>query len=667
MYYPEIYLRWDFDCDEKTLNIVERILDDINDVYSQIGRLNNNDISAHAIYKLIEIDLYFHLVTLRNIHFLYRLSKGDLTEPCFPEFPSDVILYKVLYSSLERWDVFLTLLKFHWNNSSGVCPRLLRWKTKMLYLGKRFYAERPNDSSRDLKTLEAIVNDMQRTLRINRIRFTPAIALTARETPGLCVSFLERFPTNSYAYIIQLDPDSYNYIISSAHDPETRKKVFLTYYRETDETIFVEKLLKAEKDYAKQLGYRNSSEMFFSNNFLQVSPMLKIYKHLAHRISSTLNRKRKLWLKQKQRQCTRFGYKFNEELELYDIDYCQETSTVVSYCKLSHLLADYFPLGHVVVKLLSMYEHLFGLKVSPVFDFPAWHEDVQAFSVRDAESGNEQLGYILLDLLSRKEKIDEPTYCYVLQPGLNPLFQANSREIAVVAVVSSFKESLEYSKKTTRTLLSHKELEGLCRGLGSAFQGVCSSPAYTSYNTVVMENDILGVVGKFWNNFAWEPEILRCISCHYMSGKPITDELIENLVNVRYDKDLFKTAVSVYNGIIDLKIRQGSKDLNITKETLYKYIFGLKFSKYLDFTVDNLSVTSLPFPRLYYYDLWCQIVSDDLFYSRFKVSSVINPKIGFEFRKKILEPFGTVSPHLMFKSFLGRKPNEETFLKVRNL
>ena len=401
--------------------------------------------------------------------------------------------------------------------------------------------------------------------------------------------------------------------------------------------------------------------------FLQERFVTTLHEQLSDCVRFALNKKMKVWLKHKQRQCTRFGYNFNGGLDLWDVEYCQETSETMSYNKLSQLLTDYFPLNHVVKKLLSMYEYLFGLEVLEVSDFPAWHHNVRTFRVLDVQSGNKLLGYICLDLLRRKEKNIERTYCYILQPGLEPLLSGYSKELSVVAVVSSFKASLEYSMETTLTLLSHKELEDLCRGIGSAFQGVCNRPAYTFYNTVIMEKDILGVMEKFWKNFAWEPEILRCISCHYINCKPISEELLQNLQNVRYDKDLFKTAVSVYNGIIDLKIRQGSEALDVTKKKFYEYIFGCKYSKYLDFTVDNFSILSLPFPRLYYYDLWSQIVSDDLFQSRFKLNSVTNPKVGLEFRKKILEPFGMVNPSLMFESFLGRSPNHEAFLKLRNL
>ena len=142
-----VHLLWDLSCEDKTVIIIDKILDEINDVYSLVSRLNPNEFSVYSTYKLIEIGLYRHLVNLRNIQFLHRLSNCDVGEDSFSEFPSDFFIYKILYSSLERSDVFLALLKFHRNQRSPMCPPLERWITKMLSLGRRFCIEGSEEDS----------------------------------------------------------------------------------------------------------------------------------------------------------------------------------------------------------------------------------------------------------------------------------------------------------------------------------------------------------------------------------------------------------------------------------------------------------------------------------------------------------------------------------------
>lgn len=63
----------------------------------------------------------------------------------------------------------------------------------------------------------------------------------------------------------------------------------------------------------------------------------------------------------------------------------------------------------------------------------------------------------------------------------------------------------------------------------------------------------------------------------------------------------------------------------------------------------------------YYGYLWSEVFSSDMF-TRFKNEGVLSPKVGLEYRKKILEPGATKPGMEMLKTFLGREPNEKAFM-----
>jgi Zn-dependent oligopeptidase len=50
-------------------------------------------------------------------------------------------------------------------------------------------------------------------------------------------------------------------------------------------------------------------------------------------------------------------------------------------------------------------------------------------------------------------------------------------------------------------------------------------------------------------------------------------------------------------------------------------------------------------------------------FSRFEKDGVMNPTTGFAYREQILAPGGTQEPIDLLKSFLGREPNQEAFLR----
>ena len=68
----------------------------------------------------------------------------------------------------------------------------------------------------------------------------------------------------------------------------------------------------------------------------------------------------------------------------------------------------------------------------------------------------------------------------------------------------------------------------------------------------------------------------------------------------------------------------------------------------------------------YYGYLWADIIGDDLF-SRFEKEGVLSKSVGVEYKEKILAVGGSKDAETMVEDFLGRKWNDEAFLKQKKL
>ena len=56
-------------------------------------------------------------------------------------------------------------------------------------------------------------------------------------------------------------------------------------------------------------------------------------------------------------------------------------------------------------------------------------------------------------------------------------------------------------------------------------------------------------------------------------------------------------------------------------------------------------------------------MSVDMF-SRFEKEGIMNPKLGMEYRVKVLSRGDSVDPEVLVKDFLGRESNADAFLTI---
>ncbi len=64
---------------------------------------------------------------------------------------------------------------------------------------------------------------------------------------------------------------------------------------------------------------------------------------------------------------------------------------------------------------------------------------------------------------------------------------------------------------------------------------------------------------------------------------------------------------------------------------------------------------------------WSEVFSFDMFETRFRAEGLLSPKVGLDYRRKILEPGGSRDANRLLRDFLGRDPTEEAFLRAKGL
>ncbi|CAG0897655.1 unnamed protein product [Cyprideis torosa] len=323
-------------------------------------------------------------------------------------------------------------------------------------------------------------------------------------------------------------------------------------------------------------------------------------------------------------------------------------------------LKPYFPLERVTEGLLKIYQSLLGLKFTEVTDsVEVWHPEVTVYQVHDAPSG-ELLGYFALDLFPREGKYGHAAV-FEMQPSC--VMEDGKRQVAGAAMMANFTKPTS----TKPSLLKHDEVETYFHEFGHVMHYICARADLAEFAGYRTERDFVEAPSQMLENWVWEKEALRLMSGHYLDGSLLPDDMIEKLVAAKNANAGHFNLRQIVLGTFDQRIhtRPSADTATLFAET-YKEIMGLE-------TIPDTNRTASwghlagHYDAQYYGYMWSEVYSMDMFETKFKSAGIMNPMVGVEYRKLILEPGGTKDGADMLQEFLGRSPSQEPFLRSKGL
>merc|ERR1712137_810677 len=169
---------------------------------------------------------------------------------------------------------------------------------------------------------------------------------------------------------------------------------------------------------------------------------------------------------------------------------------------------------------------------------------------------------------------------------------------------------------------------------------------------------------EFW---CWQPEILSKLSKHYKTGESLPDELLQKLLAAKNVNVALFSLRQVYLSVLDMTIHTGPvDDLQALSDKLAKEIALIESPPGCTI-LRSFGHLMNRYAAGYYGYLWSEVLAADMFFSRFLPEGLLNKKTGMDYRKMVLAPggVGSIMEHLI--KFLGRKPEQEHFLRARGL
>jgi len=346
----------------------------------------------------------------------------------------------------------------------------------------------------------------------------------------------------------------------------------------------------------------------------------------------------------------------------WDIPYAIATYEKINSSLDSREVAQYFPVDRVIRGVFSIYEKFLGISLAYTQTVPgAWHESVQAVTVYTKDRSR-VLAYILMDLYPRPQK-----YAHACCVEVVPRVHRHNTETGMLYEVPSVSVIVANFPKAAQgmpALFLHSDVITFFHEFGHAMHNAlsCTSHFKTSGSMGVML-DFIELPSQIMEEWMWRPEVLRSISGHYKTGKPLPEGLIQKLVAARRSGRSYFDMNQIYYSMFALTAHEAQAPIDL--DTLLRESF-MRYMRGMAWDADNKFYASFGHLPLYgpcYYGYsYSRSFAFDVF-ARIESHGLFDESIGREFVEKILKPGGSAHPRDLLANFLGRPATSGAYIE----
>src|SRR3990167_83676 len=360
---------------------------------------------------------------------------------------------------------------------------------------------------------------------------------------------------------------------------------------------------------------------------------------------------------------------YDGKLNSWDLAFYSELLLKNEYGFNDEIIKEYFPIQHVIQETLNIYQNLLSLKFYEIKEFDSWHKDVKLYAVYDdsdpalvasypasPSKQGELIGHFYLDLHPRPGKYNHAAIFHILK--------RHGKQVPVDCMLTNLPVSLSEDQPA---LLSHDDVVTFFHEFGHIMHGLCSEGEANNTRLAKCPRDFVEAPSQMLENWCWQAEVLSKLSKHYKTGEPLPQELLNNLIKAKNVNVSLYTLRQLLLASLDMEIHTNPPDdLQELVHRLTPEIALIENPENTN-TLCNFGHLMNQYAAAYYGYLWSEVLSSDMFFTRFAVEGIFNKKTGMDYRKFVLAPGGVGSIMQHLTKFLGRPPQQDHFLRSRGL
>ncbi|MFZ9594823.1 MAG: M3 family metallopeptidase [Bdellovibrionia bacterium] len=527
----------------------------------------------------------------------------------------------------------------------------------------------PDDQLEQVRVLQQNLASLETQFSTHLNQEKSQVEFSLSELQGVSESYLAGLPKTADGKVCvpTKEPD-YVRVMENASRPATRKKMLEAYEnRATPHNVqLLEQAIEHRQKIAALLGFSTWADYRTSTRMAKSSAEVRRFlTDLKGQLVSRNQEDLKLLLKSKLE--TQAGgsstpaasTSVSVGIDPWDIRYFSNQVKKSHFQLDDEKIREYFPADSVVQAMFEVFSQVLGLEFTLETQAKTWAPNVHLFRIQD--SGTQRfIGYFYTDFYPRSGKYGHAA-AFTLKSGRK---SPSGYEFPISAIVSNFTPP-EAGKPS---LLKHEEVRTLFHEFGHIMHQTLTQAPYASLSGSKVDRDFVESPSQMFENWVYSAEILKKISGHYLDpSKKLPDLWIEKIIEARQFNQGYSYTRQLFLALLDLTYHtsSGPVDTTETLKKIFQDTLGIKPSERTHFQASFGHLMG-GYDAGYYGYLWSEVYASDLF-SRFEAQGLLNPEVGLEYRRKVLEVGKMKDGFQILEDFLGRKPNAQAFLKRLHL
>lgn len=468
-------------------------------------------------------------------------------------------------------------------------------------------------------------------------------------------------------YRLTLDFPAYLAVMTYAEDRALREEVYTAYVTRAsergphagrfDNSALMREILSLRQAIAERTGFGSYAHYSLATKMAKApEDVLRFLRELGSRARTTA------LLEVEQLREFAAGDLGASRLEGWDLAFYSERLRQRDYAVSQDALRPFFPLPRVLEGLFEVVRRLYGLSIRERADVERWHPDVRFYEIADA--AGELRGMFYLDPYARPGKrsgawMDECRVRHRTASGLEP---------PVAYLTCNFTPPLDGAP----ALLTHTEVITLFHEFGHGLHHMLTRvewPAVSGINGVAW--DAVELPSQLMENWCWEPESLRLISGHYLTGAPIEALTFERMLSARHFQSGLQMLRQVEFALFDflLHLKTDFSPEQVVQETLDQVrteVAVIHPPAFNRFQHSFAHIFAGGYAAGYYSYKWAEVLSADA-YALFEERGVFDPATAQRFLSTVLEQGGSRDADELYRDFRGRSPDISALLRQSGL